>query len=346
MSTNTHRRNLSLLLASITIFISLADEAAAWGIRRGRFFNNATSSGSGATQVAPKMDRASQNYRKLNISYHYDLAMSEDEVFQDRIRVCLFIDDKEVLERSQSLVAEVKITDVSDYQAEHVRFVPVIVKEATTDKGKRTAYFDVVNEQGQPPLVEPSKVYRCFINLHGKAEKQTAETVVGRVSSPYYSATSGDTRLAIARRRIVMRTFKEFYFRQNGWRSDEKYSIDCYAYYMWATGFCTVGAQNGRTRLHKLFGRGNSYNVGSQIPKLVKETPIHGDYVRQPGHSFMLLSYDEQRNQVWTMEGNFNSTIEVVIRSVGSGWQVGHLRDQHIRPEIFNSALARVQSRS
>jgi hypothetical protein len=38
---------------------------------------------------------------------------------------------------------------------------------------------------------------------------------------------------------------------------------------------------------------------------------------------------------VWTMESNFNRTIEVAIRPVGSEWTVGHLVDEHIRPGLF-----------
>ncbi|MEE2825027.1 MAG: hypothetical protein VYE64_00210, partial [Planctomycetota bacterium] len=71
------------------------------------------------------------------------------------------------------------------------------------------------------------------------------------------------------------------------------------------------------------------------ISELSGEGPIHGDYVRMPGHSFMLLSYDAEQGQVWTMEGNFNSTVEVVVRTVRPSWQVGHLRDRHILPNLF-----------
>jgi hypothetical protein len=52
----------------------------------------------------------------------------------------------------------------------------------------------------------------------------------------------------------------------------------------------------------------------------------------------MLLTYDPKSQIAWTMEGNFNSTIEVVNRSVSSGWTVGHLADQHIRPGLFEPA--------
>jgi hypothetical protein len=190
--------------------------------------------------------------------------------------------------------------------------------------------------EGAEPLVQPARVYRLFINLHRQSEQYGPETTWGRVMDPYYVATAGDDSMELARQQIVMRTFKEFYYRKRGWRSGERYPMDCYAYYMWATGFCTVGADNGRTRLHNLFGGRFPFHRGSHIAHLSRRGPIHADYVRKPGHSFMLLAYDPQQKHVWCMEGNFNSTIEVVIRSVDSGWTVGHLVDDHIREELFN----------
>ena len=62
----------------------------------------------------------------------------------------------------------------------------------------------------------------------------------------------------------------------------------------------------------------------------MKNGPIHGDYVRIPGRTFMLLAYDDSQNRVWTMEGNYGHSIEVAIRPVGSGWQVGHLAEEHV----------------
>lgn len=70
---------------------------------------------------------------------------------------------------------------------------------------------------------------------------------------------------------------------------------------------------------------------------LTKDGPIRGDYVRVPEHTFMLLAYDRKLGRVWTMEGNFNRTIVITLRPVGSGWTVGHLQDEHIRPEAVDS---------
>ena len=141
-----------------------------------------------------------------------------------------------------------------------------------------------------------------------------------------------------------MRTFKEFYYLNRGWDSGENYSMDCYAYYMWATGFCTKGASGGQTQLWQLFDGGSGYHDGSHVPGLALKEAIHGDYVRIPGHSFMLLAYDQEQQVAWTMEGNFNSTVEVAIRSIDYGWTVGHLRKEHVRAELFPRQKPKVRS--
>ena len=353
MMLRSNRWSTYVLILTFAVIAGLADQALALRGRRRGYSNynytptyTATNNNSTyAKRVAPKVDPESAKYRGLRVSYQYDPAMKEDEAFQDRLRVHLWIDDDQVLEHDGRIVAEVKLTDVSNYKAQHIRFVPLSI-DAEVKEGARSAMLRIANRRGEQPVIEPSKVYRVFVNLHRAAEKQSEQTVIGRVPYPYYTATSGTTRLERARQMIVMRTFKEFYYRKNGWRTGERYSMDCYAYYMWATGFCTVGAQQGHTRLHQLFNAETPYNNGGHIAKLVSDSSIHGDYVRQPGHSFMLLAYDPHQKHVWTMEGNFNSTIEVVVRSLSSGWQVGHLRDRHIRPGLFERLKQRLRGRS
>jgi hypothetical protein len=226
---------------------------------------------------------------------------------------------------------------LSDRQASCVRYCPVSFDDSTSSEYK-LGTFEIENPSGEPPIVQPARIYRLFVNLHRESAEYGPQTVLGKVVSPYYVATSGDNRLDRARQHIAMRTFKEFYFAQQGWRSEERYPMDCYAYYMWATGSCTVGAHNGHTILDRLFGHRRPFHHGGEIVNLSRRGAIHGDYVRIPGHSFMLLAYDAQAGHVWTMEGNFNSTIEVVVRSVSSGWTVGHLVEEHIRPGLFEFA--------
>jgi len=327
-----HRRSLCLFLACACVYGVLTNEAHA---RRGRSRGSSySSSSSGSLEIAPFSDRQSASHRSLGVYYNYNRANAPTVAYTDKIRVFLAVSDQQVLRAKESLVAEVKIVDLSNYGQFKLRFYPVTL-EAAPDGKYTYGSFDVTNADEARPVVEPAKVYRLFVNLHRKSEKYGTYTVIGRIAAPYYVATAGETRIDRARQQIAMRTFREFYYRQQGWNSGEKYAMDCYAYYMWATGFCTVGSQNERTQLARLFGNGVPYNSGGQIPQLGQKGPIHGDYVRKPGHSFMLLAYDPKLQHVWTMEGNFNSTVEVAIRSVGSDWTMGHLRDEHIRRGLF-----------
>ena len=331
-------RNARILCSLlVVVFLVLPDNADGWPFRRRRTSNHGSYSSSGGyTRIAPKVDPDSVDYRPLRVYYDYDKANGEDVAFADKFRVFLTLRDEEVLGTEGPIVAEAKITDVSDYQKTDVKYFPVSIESASDGDGK-LGVFDVTNEGGSQPIIKPAKVYRLFVNLHRKSKQYGEESVLGRVPTPYYVATSGESRLERARQHIAMRTFKQFYYTEKGWRSEERPPIDCHAYYCWATGSCTVGAQNGRALLGRLFGGRFPYRNGSQISQLAGEGAIHADYVRQPGHTFMLLAYDPNLNHVWTMESNFNRTIEVAIRGVNSGWTVGHLEDEHITPGLFQA---------
>ncbi len=325
-----HKNRITFILLVVLTAI-LVDSASAWPpFRRGRGRSG------GSKRVATKHDETSADHRSLRASYDYDRASAPEAALTDRIRVFLRMQDEKVLAAKGQIVAEVKIRDLSDHEKSYTRYYPVSFT-GVTQKGTKIGVFDVANKNEESPIVESAKVYRLFVNLHRKSKEYGKESALGRVALPYYVATSGESRIERARQHIVMRTFKEFYYARRGWRSGERYPMDCYAFYMWATGSCTVGAQNGRTVLGRLFGGRTPYNNGSDVRELVKKSRIHGDYVRIPGHSFMLLAYDPKIQKVWTIEGNFSRTIEVVNRSVGSGWTVGHLADHHIRPELFDS---------
>lgn len=334
------RSSFLFLVALLTILTNQADA------RRGRSSGGGgSSSSSGMLEIAPHADGQSANYRSLAVYYNYNRASAQSVANSDKIRVFLAVSDKQVLKAKGPLMAEVKIADLSNYGQPKVRYFPVSLDSAP-DGAYTYGSFDVTNDGEEKSLIEPATVYRMFVVLHRKADKYGQDTALGRIAAPYYVASSGATRVDRARQQIVMRTFREFYYRKQGWNSGENYSMDCYAYYMWATGFCTVGAQNERTQLDRLFGgNGIPYNSGGQIPQLGTKGPIHGDYVRKPGHSFMLLAYDPKLKHVWTMEGNFNSTVEVAIRSVSSDWTVGHLRDEHIRKGLFPRLRGLVQGK-
>ena len=338
------RERISSIALMVCLLIIVTDFAEAAPRRRRRQSGNNTNyynegyGESGFQRVAPKSDLESEAYRRLAVNYSYERAAVPEAAFTDRFRVHLDLWDDAFMSDDSEFTAEVKITDLSKSAKPQVNYYPISLVSSSQQE-YRPAVIDVVNHEGQEPFIQPAKTYRLFINLHRKAAEYGDDTVIGSIPVPYYVATSGPTRLDRARHHIVMRTFREFYYTERGWSTDEAYPMDCYAYYMWATGVCTVGSPNDWTILGNLFGGEFPYHVGGQIPELCAVGSIHGDYVRQPGHSFMLLAYDPELEQVWTMEANFGNTIEVVNRYVGAGWTVGHLAEQHIRPELFKTEL-------
>ena len=321
-----------LAISLIAVFDNSVD---AFPRRYSRRSSTSYSSG-GIKTVAPTVDPASAGFRSLSAHYSYDKAMDEEFAFTDRIRVFLLVRDEPIVNSAEAVVAEVKLTDLSNQAKSHVLYCPVTFHPSTNNY--QLAVFDVANTPGEDAIVEPSKVYRLFVNLHRKADTYGKESVFGKVNVPYYVATSDDDRLGRARQHIAMRTFKEFYYAENGWASRENYPMDCYAYYTWATGSCTVGAQNGRAVLARLFGGRRPYASGGAISNLAQKGAIHGDYVGIPGHHFMLLAYDASTKNVWCMEGNFNSTIKIVIRSADSSWSIGHLAEEHVNPQLFQTS--------
>jgi len=186
------------------------------------------------------------------VYYDYDKANGDDVAFADKFRVFLTLRDEEVLGTDGPIVAEAKITDVSDYQKADVKYFRCPSESASEGDGK-LGVFDV-NERRRS-----GTDYQAGEGLSAVCQS-TSQVQAIRKKSPFwgecptliYVATSGESRLERARQHIAMRTFKQFYYTEKGWRSEERPPIDCHAYYCWATGSCTVGAQNGRTLLGRL----------------------------------------------------------------------------------------------
>lgn len=287
---------------------------------------------------------ASPELRSLDAVYDYDLGKKRDAAFGDKVDVHLRIADTEVLESKRPIVAEISVADLRDDDKTVTCFAPVSINYE--EKGQyKPATFSISNEDAKPAVLAPASVYQMTVKLHRQSERYNRKTALGEMSFPYYVATPGESRLDKARQQIVMRTFREWYYAKQGWQTDEYYAMDCYAFYMWATGFCTRGATNGHTNLWLLFDATTPFHSGSEITGLAKKHAIHGDYVRMPGHSFMLLAHDSDEGKVWTMEGNYGATIEIVTRYVDPGWTVGHLHQRHLRRGMFRARRGGIAAR-
>ena len=328
-----HRRAFVSLCALGFLLVQFTDADGLPRRRRSRnndYYYNTTNFNHAVPQSAQKDEPLPIS----DVNFNYDRANGDQNESSDQIRVFFSIRDEKILNAKEPVVAEVKLADLTNSEDIRVGYFPVSIQRDAEAESK-PAVLEVTNEVGADLNIQPEKVYRLFVSFHRKSKDYNKKTALGRMHSPYYVATSGESRLAQARCQIAMRTFKEYYYAQRGWARDGNYPMDCYAYYMWATGFCTVGATNDWTNLGNLFNNETPFNYGGDIEELAAKGSIHGDYVRMPGHSFMLLAYDAEKQQVWTMEGNFNYTIAIVTRTVNHGWTVGHLREKHIRPGLF-----------
>jgi hypothetical protein len=320
------RRSYVCAFLLLIFALTLVDSANAWPPWRRR-----RSSYSGAVSIARKIDSESADVRKLNVAYDYDKAKKREFAYPDRIRVFLRVFDEDLLDTEGRLTAEVKFVNLANSGTTHVKWCPVSLK-TDPDSEEKVGMFTVKNGKDES-ILQPAGVYRLFVSLHRKSKTYGEETVLGRVPTPYYVATSGETTLDQARQQIAMRTFREFYYTEKGWDRNAEYPMHCVSFYRWATGPCTVGATDDWTNISALFRGDNYYRNGGAIPDYCEEGAVHGDYLATATHVFMLLEYDADTGQAWTMEGNFNHTIEVCLRPVSSSWTLGHLVDEHIVAE-------------
>lgn len=184
---------------------------------------------------------------------------------------------------------------------------------------------------------DPGNIYRLYVVLYDMSNPSSPKSL-GSFAQPYYLATEDNSgAINRSRVRIAMRTFSEYhdwennrFDRSKGYANDPGYGW-CHMYYNWA-----VKEQLKSTQDHSYYNTSdwqqfNSYyaNPGEVVTKSTQGS-IMGDFIRLDGHSAMLIAYDTHLNMVWTIEGNFNSRVEIHKRPI-SGFWYGHLVDGMVR---------------
>jgi len=235
------RKALVSLLLLVFLATLVCETASAFPRRRRS--NNYYSYSSGFTQVAAKSDNETSAYRRLEVYCDYEAAQGEDVAFADRIRVFMKVWDQEILDSDEPLVAEVKIANMSNSETSHILRVPVTLSEVA-DEEFQLGTFEVSNPLDDQVIIHPATVYQMFVTLHRESDQYGEATAWGKLPGPYYVVTSGESRLEKARHQIVMKTFREWYYKERGWNRNARYPMDCHAYYRWATGPVTVGSSN------------------------------------------------------------------------------------------------------
>jgi len=207
---------------------------------------------------------------------------------------------------------EIAKIDAADY-------IPIVLNEPIN--GKLEVKLTCLNQSTETYTIEaelkdgraevrhetiaPGTMYRLCAAIDGKE----------RIAGPYFTATSGDSIEARARRQIIVRYFEQYWRKENGL---SYHDTNCEAGYRWAI---------------RPYAKVPNYrNDSHDLAALDRDGMIHGDKCASRSHVWMALAYDDANGDIWCIDSNFNSTIMVIIRQSG-GWSVGHLTDDDLRTE-------------
>lgn len=186
--------------------------------------------------------------------------------------------------------------------------------------------------------LDPETIYRLEkASLADASGGLVAPPNAVQISHQFHVATVGDSALSKARRRMVLRAVAESYDWDHGNYDGSK----GYANGSWCDRFYTWAAQHdfkvaNPYSAKSFFSRHGSLGNSGRVPGLAARGSVMGDFVRYEGssqgtHTFMILAYDQATRMVWTVEGNFNSSVERLTRRLGSGWWHGQLVDSQVR---------------
>lgn len=186
--------------------------------------------------------------------------------------------------------------------------------------------------------LQPETVYRLegvSVTDISQAGQSSATT---SVKDPYFLATSGDTKLSKARRRLALQALSEAYDWDNrNYDSTKQYARGwgwCDYFYTWMTAKeFNVRAGSGSTYF---FRRHNSLGDASKIPTIAQTASMAGDLIRYEGtsegtHTFMIIAFDADTQSLWNVEGNYNSRVMRSQRKIRSNWMHGHLTESQVK---------------
>jgi hypothetical protein len=276
--------------------------------RRFRSYNNYNYSGGGMISSSPlaKLARPLVGFlhkrtRRNRSEYDYNWAARRDwyrqdaepVLFADKVRVKVMLKPA-VAKSDQDLLVRASWVYLHKSRTWHTDWMPV-------DRQGDDAYYDLTGlEEGRLVKIV-SDVYAATEHEPSEAELKKASYVktatgnyqyIGRMHVPYYGVTSSQDNEEWKRRAQIV----SFGFSQ--WYADEAYggrrcSYDCYSFFR----RCTSGELNGFEL--KPVSR-------QSIPRLTKQGKrIHGDFLTKPGHYGMALCYDQDTNNLITLEGNY-----------------------------------------
>jgi len=158
------------------------------------------------------------------------------------------------------------------------------------------------------------------------------------VRDPYFLATTDGTALSKARRRLTLEALSEAYDWDNrNYDSRKQYASGwgwCDRFYTWAASReFKVSPRYGSTYFFRDY---DALGDAKRIPTMGLTENLAGDLIRYEGtsegtHTFMIVAYDQDTKQLWTVEGNYNSRVMRSKRNINSPWMHGHLTEEQIK---------------
>jgi hypothetical protein len=241
-------------------------------------------------RTANRKHDSQKNLKSLNVRYDYDA--TTEETLESSVNIFLNINEQTIGDEIAAKVVLQNLTDSTLNKSEDIE-----IERLEGNKAK-------INITG----LLPNGIYRAWINIHSADNELSDENVIGTVPYAFYFVTAGPSELEQKRRSVVMPALKHYYMarlRQAG-------NLDCWQF---TKRYAATQFPSWNRKTHS----------GRSIPALAVEGSIVGDYVRIPDyHSMLILGYDKKNNRVWTVEGNFNSTIEIVSRTDYGNWWITH----------------------
>ncbi len=245
----------------------------------------------------PARTRFSQAPTGNRIEYDYNYGF--DHPNQDRISIGIKINDKNILNWKDNLIASVRYKDLSDCGKTKEASFPVKIGEngkATIDISgltpNRVYEFDNFNFFGKDPLgVEKPKLLNSM-GLH------------------YYGVTTDDDKVNQARFKIATHALQEVYERKMGRFSDgvaDYMRVPGYDYSGGACGLQQASCSKPFIRTYDQ-DQSNAYQYrgklieGSEFRKLAGLRPIHGSYYKSGNHKGTILSYCPATDTAWTID--------------------------------------------
>lgn len=187
--------------------------------------------------------------------------------------------------------------------------------------------------------LKPDTVYRIegiTVSDVTGANQQAGNAVT--IKDPYFLATTSDTKLSKARRRLALQALSEAYdWDKRNYDSTKGYARGwgwCDYFYTWAVSKeFNARAGSGSTYF---FRRYNALGDANQIPSIAPNASLAGDLIRYEGtsegtHTFMIIAYDADTQSLWNVEGNYNSRVMRSQRKIRSNWMHGHLTESQVK---------------